>query len=476
MEQSGQKGQILVVEDENIVALDIRQSLNRLGYGVPTVAATGEEAVAAAQQWQPDLVLMDIRLRGKMDGIEAATKIRRDQRLPIVYLTAFADARTLDRAKMTEPFGYVLKPFEDQELHSTIEMALHHHKMERRLQENERWLNTILRSIGDAVIATDAVGRISFMNAVAEKLTGCLSEESSGMLFEHVLQIFGHTAGRIQPVHVVQPQSDIESVRSCEDCTLVLPDKSSVPIDCTIAPLLEDGRLVGSVVVFRDISRRKRVESELRASEQRYRDLFEQAQTALLTSELHNQINRSLMASVNVHDVLQAIVDGVGQVITASHVFLHITERENGGLHPGVHNHSGQDRNSADYIDPDIYWPQLVEMVIQEKRPIHLRRPSSQPLENAHRPLGEGYLGLSAGNPFLEHPQGHNFAAVATVPLVYRGKVLGAMTAIGLRSDPPVTEREMELMMVIANQATVAIENARLFEDLSFAVGVKMKG
>lgn len=465
MQQSGEKGQILVVEDENIVALDIRQSLKRLGYGVPAVAATGEEAVAAAQQWQPDLILMDIRLRGEMDGIEAATQIRHAQRLPIIYLTAFADTKTLERAKTTEPFGYILKPFEDRELNSTIEMALYRHKMERRLQENEQWLDTTLRSIGDAVIATDSVGRIQFMNPVAETLTECRTESVRGMLFDHLMQIQTRTAGKIQTVPVVQPQSNSKSVRMCEDGTLLLPSGATVSIDCTIAPLIEEGRLVGSVVIFRDISRRKSVEKALRASEQRYRTLFEQAQTALLTSELHNQINRSLLSSVSTGDVLQAIVDGVAQIILASHVFLHTIDQQSGELRPAVRNHNREGRPPRQEIDPDVYWPKLVEMVIGDKRPVYLRQTDAAG-DNAQRNgLSDAHFGSPAWNPIREHPLGHRFTAVVAVPLIYRGKILGSLTAISLRGDPPLTEREVELMLVIANQATVAIENARLFEE-----------
>lgn len=464
MQNGSPKGQILVVEDENIVALDIRQSLNRLGYEVPAVAVTGEEAIAAARKYRPDLILMDIRLRGRMDGIEAATHIRRDCRLPIIYLTAFADTKTLDRAKMTEPFGYILKPFEDRELNSTIEMALYRHQMDRRLQENERWLDTILHSIGDAVIATDAFGRISFMNPVAEALTDSQSERVRGQFFDHVMQIYAKSAGKIQPVHVVQPQTDIKSVRTCEDGSLLLNNGTTIPIDCTIAPLLEEERLVGSVVVLRDISRRKTAENALRTSEQRYRALFEQAQTALLTSELHNQINRSLMSAVNTGEVMQAIVEGVAQVISASHVFLHIFDPKDGNLRPAVRNHVRDERAGSEF-DPDVHWPKLVQMVVQERRPIYLRRTDPQ-TDVVLRNLGSEAAPSNPGwNPFLQHPAGEKMNAVASVPLVYRGKFLGCLTAINLLTNSPMTERDVELMLVIANQATVAIENARLFEE-----------
>ena len=110
--------QILVVEDENIVAKDIEHRLKALGYHVPALASSGEEALKRAQETSPDLVLMDIRLKGTMDGVETAEELRRRFNIPVAYLTAYADANTLQRAKVTEPFGYILKPFEERELYT----------------------------------------------------------------------------------------------------------------------------------------------------------------------------------------------------------------------------------------------------------------------------------------------------------------------------------------------------------------------
>jgi len=123
---------ILIVEDEGIVAIDIRNTLERLGYGVGSVVSYGEEAVTRAAETMPDLVLMDIMLKGHMDGIEAADLIRQRLDIPVVYLTAHADKSTLERARVTEPFGYVMKPFQERELYTTIEMALYKHSMEVR--------------------------------------------------------------------------------------------------------------------------------------------------------------------------------------------------------------------------------------------------------------------------------------------------------------------------------------------------------
>jgi signal transduction histidine kinase len=126
---------ILIVEDESIIALDIKTSLQHAGYSVAGVASSGEEAIALALAQKPDLLLMDIRLRGQMDGIEAAQQIRAQFPCPVVFLTAHADRQTLDRAQLTEPFGYLTKPFEDHSLITTIEIALARYRSEAAVRE-----------------------------------------------------------------------------------------------------------------------------------------------------------------------------------------------------------------------------------------------------------------------------------------------------------------------------------------------------
>ena len=128
---------ILIVEDESIVAMDIKHRAEVLGYHVTAIIPSGEEALENVAQNKPDLVLMDIVLKGEMDGIEAAQKIRDSYDIPVVYLTAYSDERTLKRAKITQPFGYIIKPFDDRELHSAVEVALYKHQMESKLKESE---------------------------------------------------------------------------------------------------------------------------------------------------------------------------------------------------------------------------------------------------------------------------------------------------------------------------------------------------
>ena len=159
---------ILVVEDDRVVARDIQHQLTRIGHTVVCVTPLGEDAVRLALESQPDLVLMDIRLEGALDGVDAAQQIRDRCQVPVVFLTAYADDETLERARVTEPFGYLLKPFEDSQLRTVIEMALYKHTAERKLRESERRYAVTLASIGDAVIATDDQARVTFLNPAAE--------------------------------------------------------------------------------------------------------------------------------------------------------------------------------------------------------------------------------------------------------------------------------------------------------------------
>jgi CheY-like chemotaxis protein len=127
------KPQILIVEDEVITAMEIRSRLEDAGYAVIAIISSAEEAIASLSSNRPDLVLMDVHLRGNMDGIQAAEIIRRQYDIAVVYLTAYTDGQTLLRAKATQPYGYIFKPFEERDIYTTVEMALHKHKMEGKI-------------------------------------------------------------------------------------------------------------------------------------------------------------------------------------------------------------------------------------------------------------------------------------------------------------------------------------------------------
>jgi DNA-binding LytR/AlgR family response regulator len=138
------KTNVLVVEDESIVSKDIQHSLKKLGYNVVGAASTGEKAIELAAELKPDIVLMDIMLKGKLTGIEAAQEIKANMSVPVIYLTAYADEGTLSKAKVTEPYGYIIKPFKEIDIHTSIEMALYKHQKEAEVRKERDLLYALV--------------------------------------------------------------------------------------------------------------------------------------------------------------------------------------------------------------------------------------------------------------------------------------------------------------------------------------------
>ncbi len=251
---------ILVVEDESIVAMDIKHRLESLDYQVSEIASSGEEAVEKAGKTNPDIILMDIVLKGEMDGIDAAQIIKDRFDIPVVYLTAYSDDKTLKRAKITGPFGYIIKPFEDQELHSAIEVALYKHMMESKLKDNEKWLYTILESIGDAVITADKKDKITFMNPFAQKITGWSLEEALGNPLKEVFKVINEES--LSPIKINNLFHKSPS-HQLDPTLLITKEGLRIPIDETFSPIKDDnGNINGAVLVFQDIRERRKAEKE----------------------------------------------------------------------------------------------------------------------------------------------------------------------------------------------------------------------
>jgi len=281
----------MVVEDEGIIAQDIKNCLEGLGYIVPDVVFTGKEAILRAEELRPDLVLMDIVLKGEIDGIETAAEIRKKYNIPIVYLTAYEDDRTLKRAKMTEPLGYILKPFEERYLRSSIEMALYKHQMETKLKENERWLSAILKSVGDAVIVTDEYGFIKFLNPVAETLTGWALTEVAGKKVTEVLVLLDEDTKEPMQNPIERVLAENIVIGRSNHTVLIARSGREVSIDHSSSPLRDDkGRLTGAVLIIQDITERKIAENALKESETKFRNLFDYATDAIFVQSLNGRI------------------------------------------------------------------------------------------------------------------------------------------------------------------------------------------
>jgi PAS domain S-box-containing protein len=255
---------ILIVEDEIIVAWDIKETLEKLGHTVVDLAISGAEAIEVATSDRPDLVLMDIQLKGEMDGIVAGDEIYHRLKIPVVYLTAHADELTLERATKTNPFGYIVKPVHARSLQSTVKVALQRYQAEASAQTAQISLGNALENIGSGIIVTDRQGTITFINTVAQNLTGWSSADAVGIEVDRVFCLIWETDDTPIENPCLRAMRCNEAVKSPDRCWLVAKDRSKFPISDTATPIFKpDGEVVGGIIVFQDNTSQLTTEVEL---------------------------------------------------------------------------------------------------------------------------------------------------------------------------------------------------------------------
>jgi PAS domain S-box-containing protein len=263
----GRPPKVLIVEDEAIISLDIKRLLSNSGFGVAAVATNSEQAIREIETSAPDLVLMDINLRGSSDGIETALRIRNNFHLPVVFVSAHADKLTLERASATEPFGYIVKPISALSLTSTIEMALHKHRAERQLEEHRAWLATVLQSIPDVVFVTDLAGQIQFLNLAAEHLTGLRQSEALGKPIESVVSLSHGTQNNI--ASQLADKAEWGAKVPLPKTTLLRSPGSALGIEVEgdVVVSYSAGEPIGVIYTLRDVSLREQEDRILRQEE-----------------------------------------------------------------------------------------------------------------------------------------------------------------------------------------------------------------
>ncbi len=241
---------ILIVEDERITAEDLAEVLKDLGYEVSAVVSSGEEAIREAEKSPPDLVLMDIRIKGEMDGTEAARILRERFDVPVVYLTAHADRDTLDRAKQSRPLGYIVKPFHEAELHASVEMALYKHWHDLRTHRREQHVTDVLSALVLGVTSVDQTEAVRTMNRAAEDLTGWSMDEATGTPVRQVLRLADAATGRALELPLEQALEQ-RSVVEIRDRVLIAKNGEHRRVSGNIAPLRgADGGPGGAVIMF----------------------------------------------------------------------------------------------------------------------------------------------------------------------------------------------------------------------------------
>jgi two-component system, cell cycle sensor histidine kinase and response regulator CckA len=299
--------QILVVEDERLVAKALQNELEQFGYNVSGIASSASEAVKQVEQSRPDLVLMDIHLKGDADGIEAAQQIQSRNGVPVIYLSAFADAETVARASETNAFGYLIKPYEERELQTTIEMALAKHRAEQRLEETRRWLAAIHNGIDDAVIATDPDNNVHSMNFAGEALTGWPMEEAIGVPVTAVCNLIDEGGQIVHEDFADRVVCESRSIELPDTTRLMLKDGTEMPVEGGVSPIYDSrGEFMGTVLVLRNITARLELERLRRQTEERARRAQKLQSVGRLAGGLSHRLN----------DMLTAILGNTSLVLT----------------------------------------------------------------------------------------------------------------------------------------------------------------
>jgi len=238
---------ILIVENEGLVGCDMATTLGKLGYVVVAICASGEEALERLDEFRPDLVLMDVHLAGQLDGIDTARELQSRSRVAIVYVTACADLDTVARARQTHPHGYLLKPFNHDELRLAVEVAAQRHFEENERQRREHSYFEAFQSLADGVIAADLSGGVVFMNPSAARATGWNAQEAVGRSLNEVFRIYQSTG---EPAEILSAESATQAAERTVYLTTLAGER--VPIQDRTAPLRDaQGQLTGLIILFR---------------------------------------------------------------------------------------------------------------------------------------------------------------------------------------------------------------------------------
>jgi PAS domain S-box-containing protein len=428
---------LLIVEDENALGLELRERLSALGYQVVGISSSGEEAVEQAGTLHPELVLINSRIRGSMDGLAAGNLIHTRFGIPVIYTTAYSGQETIRRSKMTGPFGYIFKPFDEKQVFATIEVALLRNQMEKQLHESREWLNAILTNIGDGVIAIDKQGSIRFMNPIAEDLTGWGQDSAAGKSLAQVFPIIDIASQESIGLPEFREISGATNSQKGFQAHLVIADGRQIPIEINIARIGKgEHDPEGMVFAFRDISDRLLAIQEIQHQANRAEALLDEA--ARLNSQLDLQSVLSTLCSV----ATQALK------VSFSAVFLYDFKQD-------VYRSEALFRDEEKIPD---YEETLVDIPSKDLYKLLSDASSFRVISDI-----KSYQEI----PFINVLSKQDIRDLVIVALSHDNIIIGVLFVASIGKPRKFTQDELELLRGLSDQAANAIVNARLFEEVN---------
>jgi len=417
---------IMVVEDSGIVLLDIQKSLISLGYSVVATASSKDDAIRKAEEMRPDLVLMDIRLGEGMGGIDAADYIREHFNIPVVFLTGYADEDTFQRAKITDPFGYILKPFDPKGLRTTIEIALHNHDLKNQLHESEKRYRTLIETMNDGVCQIDVDGKFIFVNDKFCQMTGYAKEQIIGC--EHVT-LFAKERQELQREEFEKRKT---GKANSFETALMRKEGTELPVILSGSPVFDrDGNFAGSIGVLTDISEQTKSEQAMR----RRAEEMDALQETILGLTAPN---------ISLQEFLEEIVQRAADLLNASSGGLYVTEPEHSRVRCVVSYNTVRDFTGTLLK----YGEGAAGYVAQTGEPLII----------------DNYRTWSGRANVYESDK--PFHAVLSAPLIWQGSVTGVIHLLRDDGSQQFSNNDLRLLMAFADHAAVALENTRLYDSI----------
>jgi PAS domain S-box-containing protein len=417
---------VLIVEDERIVAVDIRRTLMSCGYTISGIASNAKEALEKFKQLRPDLVLMDILLGNKDDGIETAEKIIEIKDVPIIFLTAFADDETLERAKTINPFGYIIKPFEERELQAAMAMAFYRQEMESALVKSEQKYRSLVEKIDEGIVTLDENDIVTFANSAAAQIFQFQSGEE--LLDKNLNEFLDEENKRIT---LAESEKRKQGKSSKYELEIINNEGKKRVINVTSTPKFTDEAYHGSFNVLSDITDHKKIETALEKKTKQQEKLLESA--------------KHLTTFLDVNQVLEQIGSIAKEILNAFSCAIYLVDELTNSLKPVV----VIDLQYKDEIlstPLDIHKSFTGQAILQQKALIF------------------NDAGTSKDGQYIDGTEEDPEEMLLVAPLLMEMDVLGVMSLI--RKGVPFTEDDLQLLQAYANFAASALKNAQIHRAL----------